>query len=202
MAQDWDIKPRGEVCHACDTRFLDRQTYYSALIFGDEGYVRADHCEACWQKKAEENSPYSMWQGVFRLPPPAPEEALKKETAESLLRKLMEKEDDTNRNVIYILAVMLERNRILVEKDVQTRADGVMIRVYEHRASGETFVVPDPRLNLDALEPVQAQVINMLGGGKQEAAKSEAEQESEPAATAEPDSAPEPSNARETSTHA
>ena len=48
-------------------------------------------------------------------PPPEPEEALKKETAESLLRRIMTKEDETKINLVYILAVMLERKRILVD---------------------------------------------------------------------------------------
>lgn len=164
MAQDWDIKQRGEACCKCGTPFEDRQTYFSNLVFDEEGYTRADYCETCWPDKAESTSPYSKWQGVFRMPPPEPEEALKKETAESLLRRLMEKEDESNRNVIYILAVMLERKRVLVERDVQTRDDGTMIRVYEHRKTGETFLISDPRLRLDQLEQVQQEVIEMLGG--------------------------------------
>ena len=171
MPQDWDIKPRDEACHACGTAFEDRQVYHSCLVFGDAGYTRADYCAVCWQQHADTHASYSVWQGVFRLPPPEPEEPLKKETAESLLRRLMEEEDPAHVNVIYILAVMLERKRILAEKDVQTHEDGSMIRIYEHRKSGETFLVPDPRLSLDQLEPVQEQVLAMLGspGGEKEA---------------------------------
>jgi hypothetical protein len=54
-----------------------------------------------------------------------------------------------------------------VERDVQTTDEGKMIRVYEHTKSGETFLVPDPRLQLDKLEEVQQEVIDMLGGGSQ-----------------------------------
>jgi hypothetical protein len=163
MAQEWDIKPRGDACHACETPFQDRQTYFATLVFGEEGYERADYCEGCWESRGREDTPYSTWQGTFILPPPEPEEALKKETAESCLRRLMEDEDDKNRNVIYILAVMLERKRILAEKDVRKRDDGVLIRVYEHRKTGETFLVPDPQLRLDQLEHVQQEVVTMLG---------------------------------------
>lgn len=164
MAQDWDIKARSESCQACEAPFEDNQPYFSALLFGDQGYARADYCETCWSNKDESASPYSTWQGVFKKPSPEPEEPLKKETAESLLRRLMQDEDDSQRNVIYILAVMLERKRILVERDVQTRDDGTMIRIYEHRKTGETFLIPDPRLRLDQLEHVQQEVVEMLGG--------------------------------------
>ena len=164
MAQDWDIKPRGEMCGTCERAFIDEENYRGTLAFGEEGYVRSDYCNECWEKKDEEVQIYSVWHGVFRLPPPPEEEALKKETAESLLRKLMEDDDPAQGNVIYILAVMLERKKLLIERDVKIEDDGRMVRVYEHRRTGETFVVRDPRLQLDELEGVQEEVVLMLGG--------------------------------------
>lgn len=163
MAQDWDIKSRRDACQECEAAFEDKQVYFSILLFGEEGYERKDCCRSCWDAKQSETTPYSSWQGVFKVPPAAPEEALKKETAETLLRKLMEEEDEASRNVMYILAVMLERKRVLVERDVQTHDDGRLIRVYEHRGTNEIFLVPDPKLQLDRLEEVQEQVMTMLG---------------------------------------
>jgi hypothetical protein len=164
MAQEWDIKERSQACHDCKTAFQDKQPYYSALVFRPEGYVRGDYCAQCWTGiNKDETVPYSQWQGVFRPPPPPPEEALKKETAESLLRRLLEQDDGTKRNVMYILAVMLERKRILAEKDVQKHDDGSKVIVYEHKKTGETFIIPDPGLKLDQLEHVQREVVEMLG---------------------------------------
>ena len=77
----------------------------------------------------------------------------------------MEVEEEANRNAVFILAVMLERRRVLVERDVQVREDGVKVRFYEHRQTGETFVVPDPGLKLAELEHVQEEVVALLGGG-------------------------------------
>ena len=63
-----------------------------------------------------------------------------------------------------ILAVMLERRRIMVEKEVQTpEGSGTKIRVYEHKQTGESFVVPDPQLSLSEIEHVQREVIELLG---------------------------------------
>jgi hypothetical protein len=172
MAQDWDIKSRSERCRRCDAEFADGQAFVSALCFGEEGYSRADYHEACWSEgSAGGPTPFSVWRGVFRLPPPPAEEALKKETAESLLRKLMEKEDPTQRYAIYILAVMLERKRIFAERGVEQREDGLTIRVYEHKKTKETFLVPEPHLRLDQLEEVQTQVLALLGGPKDEMAE-------------------------------
>ncbi|MBN2301115.1 MAG: hypothetical protein JXN60_01230 [Lentisphaerae bacterium] len=177
MAQDWDIKTRCDVCQGCETPFQDMEPYFSALMRSEDGYVRRDYCAKCWESKNMDSVPYSSWQGTFRFPPPEPEEALKKETAESLLRKLMAEDDKTNINVMYILAVMLERKRMLIEKDVQTREDGIMIRVYEHRRTGETFLVPDPRLQLDKLEEVQNQVITLLGADNRNTAETKNDNE-------------------------
>jgi hypothetical protein len=67
-------------------------------------------------------------------------------------------------NVIYVLAVMLERGKQLVERDAKLQADSTILRVYEHRASGDSFVVLDPRLRLDQIGDVQRQVVELLGG--------------------------------------
>jgi hypothetical protein len=91
---------------------------------------------------------------------------LKKETAESLLRKLMQEDRPEHANTIYILAVMLERRRLLLERDVQVREDGMKLRIYEYRKTNETFVIPDPELKLAELEHVQEEVVAMLGGGE------------------------------------
>lgn len=134
------------------------------LAFREEGYVRSDYCQACWTAGIETASPHSTWEGVFRAPPPQPEEALKRETAETLLRRLMEQDDKSQLNLIYILAVMLERKRLLSEIDVRIREDGGMVRIYEHRKTGETFMIPDPRLDLRRLEEVQREVVERLAG--------------------------------------
>lgn len=161
--QEWNIKARSDTCQTCNKAFADDELFFSRLDFGEGGYGRRDFCSVCWNDSAKKNA-LSVWKSVFKLPPPPAPEALKKETAESLLRELMETEDMANRNTIYILAVMLERRRILLERDVQTREDGVKVRVYEHRKTGETFLVPDPGLKLSELKDVQEEVVARLGG--------------------------------------
>ena len=163
MSIDWNIQAPAKTCSACNQAFTDRAPMFSRLQFGATGYTRGDYCAICWHDPARTGAT-GVWRGVFRAPPPPAEEPLKKETAESLLRHLMETEDARHGNAIYILAVMLERRRIFVERDIQTRDDGVKIRVYEHRKTGETFFIPDPELKLAALQHVQEEVVALLGG--------------------------------------
>ena len=90
----------------------------------------------------------------------------KKETADDLLRHLIALEDPAMKNVVYVLAVMLERSKILIERDAREQEDHTILRVYEHRRTGESFVVLDPRLRLENLAEVQQQVVALLSGTK------------------------------------
>ena len=41
-----------------------------------------------------------------------------------------------------------------------------MIRIYEHRRTGESFIVLDPRIRLENLSDVQSEVVALLSGTK------------------------------------
>ena len=59
---------------------------------------------------------------------------------------------------------MLERQRVFVERDVKTLEDDSRVVVYEHRRTGETFAIPDPRLKLSEIEPLQQEIMLLLTG--------------------------------------
>lgn len=166
MAQEWNIRPRGHVCSVCAQPFDDETPCVSVLREIENAYERLDCHPACWQDFERNWEPFSIWEGLYEAPPPPPEkdEPLKKETAESLLRRLITLEDPAMQNVMYVLAVMLERGKQLVERDAKPHESGGILRVYEHKKSGDTFVVLDPRLRLDRLDEVQQQVVALLSG--------------------------------------
>lgn len=163
MNPEWNIRACTGQCTACEKKFADRESLMSRLRFTADGYQRDDFCAACWAGRSAGEEEVSAWAAVWHAPEQKAPEALKKETAESLLRELMETDDPSRRNVIFILAVMLERRRILVEKEVQIQPGGLKIRVYEHKQTGEGFIVPDPQLRLKEIESVQREVMDLLG---------------------------------------
>lgn len=165
--ENWSVRKCSKVCDKCEKEFADRESIFSRLSFDEGEYVREDFCQDCWNKSTPG---LSSWKTQYLVPPPPIEEAVKKENAESLLRKLMAKEDEDNLNAIFILTVMLERKKILVERDVQTAEDGRKLRVYEHKKTNESFAVIDPQLKLDELEMVQEEVVLLLGGKPRNAA--------------------------------
>jgi len=168
MSQDWNIRSRGHECSICGKPLVDKGPVVSMLRETPTGYDRSDCHPECWKTTPRDWEPFSSWEGVYHAPPPpdSRKEPLKKETAGDLLRELVALDDPAMKNVVYVLAVMLERSRILVERDSRELPDGTIRRVYEDRKTGDTFVILDPRLRLDALGDVQAEVVALLSGEK------------------------------------
>ena len=165
---EWNIQSRARACAACSRPFADREAYHTLLFDETPDLRRSDICAACWQKQYSEGARdrkgfISYWQGVYAAPPP-PEEAIKRETAESLLRKLIEVNDPQYIPAGFILAVMLERKRLLKVKEQIVR-DGQRVFIYEHPATGDLFTITDPALQLNQLEQVQRDVAALLEHG-------------------------------------
>ncbi|MEI6564111.1 MAG: hypothetical protein WCO42_07380 [bacterium] len=162
MAQDWNIKSRSSACSVCQSNFAEGQPYHTRLIFQEHDYCRGDYCETCWAVEAATQPGYSSWKGYFKMPRTEPDHRIKKETAETLLRDLIKAGEASQTSVIYILAVMLERQRVLVEREIKTLDNGLRVVVYEHKKTGETFAITDPQLKLTELDAVQKDIMALL----------------------------------------
>ena len=167
MSQEWNIRSRGHVCTLSQKPLVDKSPVVSALRETTDGYERFDCHPECWKAVPRDWSPFSQWDGVYFAPVrEEKKEPLKKEDAGELLRQLVTMDDPAMKNVVYVLAVMLERAKILVERDAKELEDGSIRRVYEDRKQGDTFVILDPRLRLENLSEVQQQVVALLSGTK------------------------------------
>jgi hypothetical protein len=185
---EWNIQGRAHACEACGRHFKDKEAYHTLLFDERSGFRRSDICESCWQQQYSQGARdrkgfVSYWQGVFEAPPPRPE-AIQKQTAESLLRELIKLNDPKYSAAGYILALMLERKRLLKVKE-QTVKDGQRIFIYEQPATGDVFTIVDPNLQLNQLEEVQKDVASLLEHGLNPP-------EPQPATAAEPAASDEP----------
>ncbi|MGC3957210.1 MAG: hypothetical protein QM813_04350 [Verrucomicrobiota bacterium] len=164
---EWNIQSRAHACEACQQPFADKQVYHTLLFDVAPELRRSDVCEACWQKQFADASILkgliSRWQGTYEAPP-AVVEVIQKENAESLLKKLIELNDPRYVPAGYILAVMLERKRILKVKEQIVR-DGKRTFIYEQPKTGDVFTITDPDLHLNQLEAVQHDVAHLLEHG-------------------------------------
>ena len=166
---EWNIQSRAHACQACERHFANQQPYHTLLQDLKSEIQRLDICQACWVAGHIENARdrkgfISHWQGVYETPPAAPPDPIQRENAESLLRRLIELNDPKFTAASYILAVMLERKRILKVKE-QLRREGQRIFVYEQPKTGDIFTIPDPDLQLNQLEEVQRDVLALLEHG-------------------------------------
>jgi hypothetical protein len=166
---EWNIQSRAHACEACGKTFGDREIFHTLLSDERAGDLRrTDICEACWQNQFSEGARerkgfISHWQTIYEAPAPVVD-VIQKDTAETLLRKLIEQNDPRHAPAGYILAVMLERKRILKVKEQIVR-DGQRIFVYEQPKTGDIFTIADPNLRLDQLEEVQRDVAMLLENG-------------------------------------
>jgi hypothetical protein len=148
---------------------VDKQPFHTLLFDERQAYHRLDVCEDCWktqygQGAVDKKGFISHWQSVYTPPPAAQPDAIQKDTAETLLRKLIEQNAPEHAGARYILAVMLERKRILKVK-TQVMENGTRIFIYEHGKTGDLFSIPDPKLELNHLELVQKDVAHLLEHG-------------------------------------
>ena len=82
----------------------------------------------------------------------------------ALLRKLVELNNPQYRAACFILAVMLERKRVLKVQS-QGMREGQRVFVYEHPKTGDLFTIVDANLQLDQLDQVQRDVASLLEQG-------------------------------------
>ena len=186
LHEPWSIKSRAHCCAVSEQHFEDGESFYTAIFPDPEssGYLRKDFSIEAWEKRSEEQgTPFSFWKSTYHAPVKEEEVEVTEESPEDLLRRLIEEDEEHTENARYILAVMLERKKQLVEADNQPTATGI-IRIYEHRKSGDVFIVKDPNIPLDEVEHVQQEVATLLenGGRVPEVVATPAEGQNEPAA--------------------
>jgi hypothetical protein len=198
IAESWHVRSRGRECASTQRPFIDGETIVTALFPDPEssGYLRRDFCVDGWATHKESGeAPFSFWRTLYTAAP-SNEAALAAEklSAEEILQRLVEEDEDHTENARFILAVMLERQKLLRETDNQRTPTGI-VRVYEHRKTGEVFIVKDPDIPLSQVEAVQNEVFILLENNGRSPAPPEAAHESSDAI--EPDAGMDPPSAEE-----
>ena len=139
MAHEWNIKPRSGACAVCGRAFEAGEECVSALFNApDAGFERRDYCVGCWDKRPDGDAPFSQWQGAYA--PPRGEQARKEpiahETAEDLLRRLIDIGDPANVNGLTLFTAAHEgdgRALMVLDKFTTYLAIGVadLINIFQ-----------------------------------------------------------------------
>jgi len=162
LTQEWNIQSRALQCAVSGRPFEKGERVFSALYWRDGQYTRVDLCAEAWNARNENIEPLSAWQTDFVPPAPPAPETLRKDDAESLLRRLIAENAAGTRNARYILALMLERKKV-VRQIERKREEGLSVLIYEHIPTGEVWLIEDPGLKLGELSAVQDEVAHLLG---------------------------------------
>jgi hypothetical protein len=161
LTNEWPIKHRADACARTHRPFQPGEQFYTLLFHEGDGFRREDLSEEAWKQRNENIQPFSFWKSRYEPPPPTPPEPLAKENAEDLLRRLLAENNPAHANACYVLAIMLERKRVLKQVKTEPAADRPVL-IYEHAKNGDVFIVPDARLRLDEIEHVQQEVSALL----------------------------------------
>ena len=161
LTQEWNIQARSLQCAVSGRPFEKGEMVYSALYWREGQYARVDLNEESWKARNDNIEPLSAWHTEFVPPPPPVPEALRKDDAESLLRRFITENKPETRNARYILSLMLERKKVVRQIERQ-RNEGQSVLVYEHLPTGEVWLIEDPGLKLNELVAVQDEVAKLL----------------------------------------
>jgi hypothetical protein len=165
LTESWQVRSRSRECAATSIRFTDGETIITALYPDPDssGYLRRDFSTNGWQNlPPESGKPFSFWKTTYSAPPENENQSIEQKLSpEEILRRLVDEDEDHTENTRYILAVMLERRKLLRETDHQRTPSGIL-RVYEHRKTGEVFLIRDPDIPLAQVEAVQLEVSVLL----------------------------------------
>ena len=143
LTQEWNIQSRALQCAVSGRPFEKGERVFSALYWREGQYVRVDLGAEAWRARNDNIEPLSAWQTDFVPPAPPEPETLRKDDAESLLRRLVAENAPGTRNARYILALMLERKKVLRQIERQ-RPGGPLRRLF--RWVNFAVLLPRPRL--------------------------------------------------------
>lgn len=167
MKHEWEIKSRSHTCSYTGKEFQKGENFYTLLYReAGGGFRREDICEEAWaikgashsEKEASNDQPFSFWKSRYEPPAPPPPESVAKKDGESALRRLIAENNPAHTNLIYILALLLERKRLL--RPMEGEDQNTLI--YEYPSTGEVFLIRNPHLSLDQIPAVQREVSELL----------------------------------------
>jgi hypothetical protein len=158
---EWNIQSRSDVCQVTGRPFAEKESFYTLLFEnpGEDGYHRQDLSHEAWEQRDPAVSPHpiSFWKSEFEPTPPGAVDVVDKNDAESELRRLIAEKDPAQAKLCYLLALLLERKRILKAREKITTPGGRLI-AYEHATTQESFIVPEVEFKLSELDALREEV--------------------------------------------
>lgn len=165
LSERYIISRKITKCSVTQLSFQEGQRVWTAIFsnYPEAEYIRRDYSEEGWEKRPEEDlKPFSTWHSVWKAPLQAPAKPhLGEESIETHLQRLIDEDLTETEDTRYLLALILERKRVLIETSALELPDCIL-REYKQKKSGNLYVVKDPNLPLDQISALQEKVIAEL----------------------------------------
>ncbi len=176
--QKWKINAPARECAVTGKAFAPEEDFTSFLFSDDsaEGEMRrVDVSEEALEDYDREHgdAAFSQWKSRYKRGVAAADEdsaeaatQAEGEDAEEALRRLCEEDEAHTRHSRYVLAVFLERKKRLKQVDRRKpdpAADSDPLIIYEHRKTGEVFVISEPEMDMEQLEAARQNLADYLG---------------------------------------
>lgn len=175
---EWKIHRRHGECSGCQRRFEDGERHASSLRFdAEQALLREDLCAQCWS--AAEESDFLFWWSTRFAESRKTTVQLDLGSLERLFLELEGREEETLRELRYLLCLLLMRKRRLKLVKVQRGADGERLILRRPRRQEELGVwVFD--FTPDRMEELRGRLQEVLDGVGAEESADEGADEVEP----------------------
>lgn len=170
---EWKINKFGQSCVICSKKIEVGEVCCSALFepSREEGkpatadFARRDYCEPCFNQHPPEGM-YYYWKlaapdPTVNIPPKKP--VLDVEAVLDFFRRLATDSDPTKRPLAFVLALMLDRKKVLKFTGEKRREDGESLLVFTMRRGGESFELIPPGLDEQELAAAGRELNQILG---------------------------------------
>ena len=158
----WQIPPLSDHCSVTGRAFDEGDVVFSCLIEEPEvgALSRRDLSAAAWEENRARLQPFSYWRSVYEPKAKPVQErsgSIRPGAAEQLLQHLSEQASPATEKARYFLALSLERKKVLRQAG-REQVHGRSLLVYEHVATGELWLIPDPGVHLDEVSELEGEV--------------------------------------------
>ena len=187
LITEWNIQSRGHGCEVCGRTFADKESYHTLLVDEKPDFRRSDVCATCWPAKFAD-APIARRVSfpigrAFMRPRRRVTEAIQKDTAETLLRKLIEQNDPAPRPRRLHPRRHARTQTHLQGEGTDSSATASAFSFTNIPRPATSSPSPIPNLRLDQLEDVQRDVAALLEHGLNPPAPPSAENAAAAAAT-------------------
>jgi len=148
---EWEIPGGAVSCAGCGKEFSPGQGHYSFLYQEPKGFRRLDYCPAC--RSGALHPFFSYWKTTR----PEPVRVVADEVLLKFFLRLYETQE--KKDFLYVLALALERRRIL--KRIGKGEETLELELVREK---QRFQIPMPELGQEAISGVTEEVGRLLDG--------------------------------------